>query len=349
MFARGIRLAPWYAFLGASYHVSLRTSVCESKKAPSDAKKTPDTISVFLKDDSNDLFKKALEPHGLQSAHFDRVCVVRSADSGLVNVYAPLFGQRMAFRLKGIIKLDDGSAVGIGRVSNMVGEMKEMDYEVSLPLAPAGSDSSTIEMLQDLPTRLLPLPDIYNKHYWVGRIPPGTVNGRHYRAVHAQLFHLPVERQVVIDGYLCSNNHYNKDLKRCEFDEEDFFPLADSPTEVLIPHQHTEAQPEQHEEQQPVEQSRPQEVEDPDECPMCRYMKKGPCRDSFIAWDKCIKGLGENDELNVCFQQTKEMMKCMQHHEYYDIMVAGTDYSKFEQAERLATQQQDGTGKQENH
>lgn len=334
-------MAPLYVCLGASYHASLRPSVCEPKKASSDAKSAPDTISVFLKDDSKELLKKALEAHGLQNAQLDRVCVFSGADPGLVNVYAPLFGQRMAFRLKGIIKLDDGTAVGFGRVSNMVGEMKEMDYEVSLPLAPAGtsSDNSTIEMLQDLPTRLLPLPGIYSKHYWVGRIPPGTVNGRHYRAVHAQLYHLPVTKQVVIDGYLCSNNHYNQDLKRCELDEEDLFPLTDSPAaaaeEVLIPHPQEKAPQRQSEGQE-----NQTEIEDPDECPMCRYMKGGPCRDSFIAWDACIKGLGENDELNVCFQQTKEMMRCMQHHEYYDIMVAGTDYSKFEQAERLAGQQQ---------
>lgn len=344
-------MAPLYACIGASYHASLCVSVCESKKPASNAKNAPDKISVFLKDDSKELLKKALEPYGLQNAQFDHVCVFSGADPGLVNVYAPLFGQRMAFRLKGIIKLNDGTGVGIGRVSNMVGEMKESDYEVSLPLAPPGSDFSTIQMLQDLPTRLVSLPRVYTKNYWVGRIPSGTVNGRHYQAIHAQLYHLPMNKQVVIDGYLCSNSHYNEDLKRCEFDEDVFFPLADSTASAEVintPHQSTASKQELSTQPRTSDEHEAQGVEgeDFDECPICRYMKGGPCRSSFIAWDACIKGLGENDELNVCFNQTKEMMKCMQHHEYYDIMVAGTDYSKFEQAERLAAGQQEEASEQ---
>ena len=61
------------------------------------------------------------------------------------------------------------------------------------------------------------------------------------------------------------------------------------------------------------------------ECPVCKYIKNGACKDEFLSWDNCISNAGESEEaIRACFPHTVTMMACFKEHEYYDIMTAGT-------------------------
>jgi hypothetical protein len=51
-------------------------------------------------------------------------------------------------------------------------------------------------------------------------------------------------------------------------------------------------------------------------------MKGGPCKKEFIAWDGCIQGLKDGDDVKQCYNVTAAMMECMQGYEYYDPMTA---------------------------
>lgn len=48
-----------------------------------------------------------------------------------------------------------------------------------------------------------------------------------------------------------------------------------------------------------------------------------------------MKSIGEEEDVTKCFQQTKAMMRCMQKHEYYDIMTAGTDFARLDEVEAM--------------
>lgn len=49
----------------------------------------------------------------------------------------------------------------------------------------------------------------------------------------------------------------------------------------------------------------PQEGEekgDPYECPVCKFMKAGPCNAEYLVWDDCMKEATEEDFSSKCFQ-----------------------------------------------
>jgi hypothetical protein len=69
-----------------------------------------------------------------------------------------------------------------------------------------------------------------------------------------------------------------------------------------------------------------------DECPVCRYMKAGPCKAEFLKWDDCITKIEGDESARACFPQTVEMMTCFKNFEYYDIMTAGTRPHLFKQS-----------------
>lgn len=64
--------------------------------------------------------------------------------------------------------------------------------------------------------------------------------------------------------------------------------------------------------------------EEQETCPLCRYMKKGSCRDQFIGWDKCMSSLKEKDQISKCSKPTFELFQCMTKDEYYDIMTVNS-------------------------
>ncbi|KAF8378713.1 hypothetical protein HHK36_030062 [Tetracentron sinense] len=63
------------------------------------------------------------------------------------------------------------------------------------------------------------------------------------------------------------------------------------------------------------------EEEEEGECGFCLFMKGGGCKDSFIAWEKCIEDAEKNKEdiVEKCFEVTALLKKCMDvHSDYYE-------------------------------
>ncbi|XP_074586531.1 uncharacterized protein LOC141842207 [Curcuma longa] len=58
-----------------------------------------------------------------------------------------------------------------------------------------------------------------------------------------------------------------------------------------------------------------------EECPFCLFMKGGGCKETFVAWEKCVEEaekLGE-DVVGKCSAATVLLKKCMDAHaEYYE-------------------------------
>lgn len=79
------------------------------------------------------------------------------------------------------------------------------------------------------------------------------------------------------------------------------------------------------------------EEEDEGECGFCVFMKGGPCRDSFIAWEECVMEGEKKKEENVvskCSEVTEALHLCIKAHpEYYDVL------SRAKEAEAEAVQE----------
>ncbi|KAI3894200.1 hypothetical protein MKX03_003757 [Papaver bracteatum] len=69
------------------------------------------------------------------------------------------------------------------------------------------------------------------------------------------------------------------------------------------------------------------------ECGFCLYMKGGGCKDSFIAWEKCMEEAEEKKEdvVEKCYQVTLTLKNCMEAHPDY--------YAPILKAEKAAEQQ----------
>ena len=38
------------------------------------------------------------------------------------------------------------------------------------------------------------------------------------------------------------------------------------------------------------------------ECPVCKYMKGGPCKAEFVQWEDCVDSIGETEDMQKCFK-----------------------------------------------
>ncbi|RYH17257.1 hypothetical protein EON65_28835 [archaeon] len=317
-----------------------------------DKKSTNEVIAVYLTAQSKNILNKTLETRGFSDPQVNFVSINSVAKKDDVYVYEPLFGTRAAFRLKGIVKLDDGRAVGVGRISNMTGEVKDIEIEAALPISSSSKplSSAEIQTLLDLPTRLSNMKGVMSKVMWKGRVPAGHVRDHHYEPVHAQYVQIPSNKQVVVDGYVCSNLCVNEEGK-CEFEpvtakdsvqtQESQLPLHD---ESSIAGADKESSDHKIEETDALLEDAEDDVPDvnlaadpTDTCPVCVYLKEGPCKDEFLAWDACIRPLGKEDDFTVCFNVTTNMLRCMRKYEYYDIMVAGQDFNRIDELDKLST------------
>lgn len=308
---------------------TISAAVCEQQSADQQS----DSIAVYLKPDSKALVEKFLKSRGISHSPADHVCVNASATKASKYVFEPIFGERAAFRLKGLLTLADGRVVGVGRLSNMVGELKDDGIEASFVInsEPTNgkpdqvSASASMNELYDLPTRLIRLPEALNLPMWKGRLPSARVENRSYSAVKATWVRIPVEQQIVLDGYLCSLRHFDKEKWVCTFDRATEIQATEdvvAPAAAAVEDTKREVGAED-------------EDDDQETCSVCRYLKKGPCKESFLVWDACMKSIGEEEDVTKCFQQTKAMMRCMQKHEYYDIMTAGTDFARLDEVEAM--------------
>lgn len=276
-----------------------------------------DSLSIYITPESRKSLDKYFEKKGIKhnSEGLTKICVGNSLTKADIEVYEPLLGENAVFRLKGLLHTKEGDIVGVGRVGTMVGELKHDKFHASLPVSQQKFDEVT---LHDMPTRLMESHAADGKPVWKGRIPPGKVGDRvYYSAVkNATYLTLPVAQQIVISGVLCTDKHVD-DKGNCTFDRSTIVPVLDTADSSSLPRAPS-----------PDNTTKgPSADDDGETCPMCRYMKAGPCREEFVTWNTCIKGVQSDEELQSCFEVTAAMMRCMRAHEHYDIMSAGMDFS----------------------
>ena len=270
-------------------------------------------------------------------------------------IYEPLVGDRAAFRLKGLIipKNKDDNIVGLGRISTVMGEIKDDDYEASLPIYSKAKAIEYERALLDLPTRLM-TENKDLKNQWSGKLPSKRVIDIKHEATTASYEPIPFNQQLLIDGFICSSKYYDKVNGKCNFDRIEAMKKDIEKRDVTK----NEAEPTVANEisapnllsttpESKVDHTASDQESKTNECPVCKYMKGcfsishpltqaiystysitgGPCKSEFIPWDNCIQELKEDSDLNVCFPHTVKLMECMRKEEYYDIMNVGNDYT----------------------
>lgn len=327
-------------------------TMCEDKSSASKNNKGPESISLYLKPESKEILAKYLADRGIASKEPQIVCFSRNASADHQYIYKPLYGQRAAFRLKGLVTTDAGAVVGVGRVSTMVGEVSDVDYVASMPFFDTKDNSkkdintSEVVSLLDIPTRLEKAKVNLAGSLWKGRLPSTEVRSASHSSLSGVTYTaLPLNKQVVVEGYICSSKFADEN-GNCTYDrsldpEEQQLLKDSAAAQVAKATEEIASEPAPvpapvEKEGSKITEGAASEAPPKEECAVCRYMKAGPCRQQFIDWDTCVQGATEDDLHTKCFKLTCSMMKCMKNHEYYDIMSAGTDFTRLEAAEKDA-------------
>lgn len=267
-------------------------------------------ISVYVGEDG----KKALKNFLIERNYHDRcphsVCVVKNAAEADHHVYKPLYGQQVAFRLKGIVQTDSGYMAGVGSISSLGGVIEDDNFVASMPFVHPTATQDSVDVMLTLPTRLQKVKDIKEPSYWRGRLPSRMIGGVYYPPIsNVSYTPLPLTKQIVVAGRLCGDQYadenglctYDRDLDELERD-------LNGDASVVVTEDGKEVM---------------------DTCPVCEYIKRGPCKDEFLSWEGCLLNLQDGEELTKCFQVTRELMKCYLKHEYYDVFTAGVDTKKY--------------------
>lgn len=103
---------------------------------------------------------------------------------------------------------------------------------------------------------------------------------------------------LVLEGRICSSL-FVEDTCHCSFDRSSIAPVPSAPAATGAP---PSAAP---------------------ECPICAFMKAGPCAAQFEAWTACMEGADPDAADAPCVALTTAMTRCMVQHEHYDVFVAG--------------------------
>jgi hypothetical protein len=281
--------------------------------------------------------------------------------------------------------------VGTGRLSNMVGEIFDGDFTVSLPIFKKEGKSSSSDSIKDksssvinnfrtvvdIPSRINSIPDhkgkrvLVDRNQWQGRLPSARVLGTYHSSLEKVSFtRIPLPQQLVLEGRVCSSAYWNGNTGGCAYDRDTEEEGSDTgggkssplPAESIADNgkiaeeETSKGNSGGSSNTNQVLEEDEEEIED--ECPVCKYMKGGPCKEEFLLWDTCLRTVqdeqkqqeqsqsqsqsqpappetpeDETRRLQKCFVLTTGMLKCMQRHEYYDIMTAGTSFAHLETAQ----------------
>lgn len=283
------------------------------------------SFCLYLNKDSQKSVKEFLKSVGLHNYEGDNVVIKRSLIHDDSYVYETLYGKRAAFRLKGMIKTENG-LTGIGKVSIMSGELVDPAYSTSFPLHRSDSEKGTAHDIEitDMPTRLFRTNFAKDKPQWQGKIPSGNVLNKNYTSTKASLISYSFSKQIVVDGILCSSEFIDSE-GNCTFDINNLIKKEMTESSPII----KEVVPDANSVMNPNEESTAvtnseDEIQSSDECPLCRYMKAGPCKEQYLLWDNCIRDLNDDEDLSKCFEKTVQFMSCMKQYEYYDIFTSNT-------------------------
>ena len=158
MFFSGQR-ARFFRSLPCWISLSLGIAIKDSAQAQTDKKMYNEgMLAVHLTDESKASLTSYLKKRGvLDGAWVPPSSVTLKSRMDTIDhyVYSPMYGERVAFRLKGLLKSSDGAdIVGIGRVSNMNGEIFDDDFEVSVVLKTRENSTEGAQAMMDMPTLL---------------------------------------------------------------------------------------------------------------------------------------------------------------------------------------------------
>lgn len=188
-----------------------------------------------------------------------------------------------------------------GRVSTLTGELIDDDCDASIALKNAVSSShdNVTSHAIDLPTRLSEI-NIGEKD-WNGELPSGKVLKVQHAQEIAVFTAIPSDKQLVVAGIICSSLYVDKD-GNCLFDRSTDMQQSGAP----MPNDDEEEDSAQTAQRIIRRNKRSASKKDPTpgdekECPVCRYMKGGPCKAQFESWEVCVESLGDDDELTKCF------------------------------------------------
>ena len=112
-----------------------------------------------------------------------------------------------------------------------------------------------------------------------------------------------LEPNLVLEGRICSSRYVDS-AGHCTFDRSTITG-AETPRTVLKKHA-----------PEPTDEVKGQ-------CPICTFMKAGPCAKEFEAWTSCMESLASSEGVNKCSPRTMLMTSCMRNFEYYDVFMAG--------------------------
>ena len=183
-------------------------------EASTDRKKAKQAnISVYVSLDG----KKALKNFLIERNYHDRcphsVCVVKNAAEADHHVYKPLYGQQVAFRLKGIVQTDSGYMAGVGSISSLAGVIEDDNFVASMPFVHPTATQDSVDVMLTLPTRLQKVKDIKEPSYWRGRLPSRMIGGVYYPPIsNVSYTPLPLTKQIVVAGRLCGDQYADLSL-----------------------------------------------------------------------------------------------------------------------------------------
>ncbi len=196
-------------------------------------------------------------------------------------IYEPLFGDRAAFRLKGLIipTNKDDNIVGLGRVSTVMGEIKDDDYEASLPIYSKAKATEYERTLLDLPTRLM-TENKDLKNQWSGKLPIKRVIDIKHEPTTVSYEPIPFNQQLLVDGFICSSKYYDKVNGKCNFDRIEAMKKdiekrdeTKNAIEPAVANDNTTPSLASTTLESKVDNTASDQEPKANECPVCKYMK----------------------------------------------------------------------------
>jgi hypothetical protein len=346
---------------------TVSVSKCQGQKTDQNLKNDKsDRLGVFFTNKSKLRIKKYLTKQGFDNFNSNFVCFENNPDNSTIFEYSALFGYAAAFRLKGMIVINDDLLVGVGRLATAAGEIKVGNFIPSMPMLKNltndtnnidkinnnNIDRKTIQLLIDLPHRI-PLNKLNNDISWNEELPACIINNINYPPIKIKYIAFPFDKQIIVDGSICLESLCDNEDGNCVFDPKSF-------EEAVLLHHEEEKKIENEkninannnkniknnktkeeekqtklvgEKNKKVKENVKEKGEDDEkECSVCKYIKKGPCKEDFIIWNQCMV---DNEHLEVegykvkCLKEITKLIYCYRKYEYYDIFMA-FDFEEFE-------------------
>jgi hypothetical protein len=306
-------------------------------------KPVADTVAVYLSADAQKELKEHLATHlGIPDAESRLVVLKRGPDDDEEFIMSALFGGPCAFRLKGIIKSERG-IVGTGTVSTLGGKLKMANYTVGMPVLQKGGEASfNLNESLDMATRVARASGA--KAPWKGRVPAVTTeSGETYPAVSVDFTALPLDKQIVVGGTLCSSKYalMNGRDMQCNFKlgVTDGLGVDDSKAKVVDDNVEKKKEKPLAEVKAAEGAEGGGEEAGEGECPLCAYVKKGSCKDEFMTLQSFHDTEGaEGFDMDAFKRVAQEMYDCMAKDEYYDAFVMDLKRQTAEAAAEVAAE-----------